>query len=267
MKTLADYLFYHEPGPPDIKIFKGNCLELMPMLSEQVSLILTDPPYNSTECDWDTVFKIDDFFWEVKKLLTENGSMVVTVAFPFGLLFSKDHLNFFKYDMVWCKSNKTDFTNAKNKPLRQHENILVFSKGTTANGSDRRMTYNPQGIQKLSITNRRNGTGRGKIGIREDYADKNKNYNQENTNYPTTLKYFDKHTVTEHETEKPISLFKDLVLTYSNPQDFVCDPFLGSGTSAVACKELKRNFIGIELNPLYAEITKKRLQNTQVPFL
>src|SRR5574344_1633209 len=133
------------------EIYNDDCLTKMKELQdESVQLILTDPPYASTECGWDRLPNLDLLFDEWKRILKKNGSIVMTMAFPAGIKFLNAGIDLFRYDAVWCKNNKTNFPNAKNKLMRQHENIFVFSKGTTANGSKNKMVYNPQGLIEVN---------------------------------------------------------------------------------------------------------------------
>jgi site-specific DNA-methyltransferase (adenine-specific) len=242
------------------EIYNDDCLTKMKELQdESVQLILTDPPYASTECGWDRLPNLDLLFQEWKRILTKNGSIVMTMAFPAGIKFLNAGIDIFRYDAVWCKNNKTNFVNAKNKLMRQHENIFVFSKGTTANGSQNKMIYNPQGLIEVNqqkvckLVNSR-------FGIRNNYF--NNEYVQKYTNYPSTLiNIAQRKNKTKHNTEKPVELFEYLLKTYSNENDVILDPFAGSGTTGVACMMNNRDCILIEKDEKYFEIIKKRLKN------
>lgn len=245
-------------------VLNGDCLELMKDIPDKsIDLVLTDPPYGSTECGWDKLGNREVWFDECRRVIKDTGTIIVTVALPYGYRLLKDNMDIFKYDAVWLKSNKTDFANAKNKLLRQHENIFVFSKGTTANGSNRKMTYNPQGLIKID-KQKIQKLNNGKIGIRANYE--GNEYTQEFTNYPSTILQFNRNVVTKHSTEKPIMLFQYLVRTYSNAGDTVLDCFAGSGTTGVACLNSNRNYILIEKEREYVDIINARLaKNDNTP--
>lgn len=181
----------------------------------------------------------------------------MTMAFPAAIDFLNAGRDIFRYDAVWCKSNKTNFANAKNKLMRQHENILIFSKGTTANGSKNKMIYNPQGLVEINRT-KTNKKENSKIGIRDNYI--GNQYIQQYTNYPTTLININGNQHhTKHSTEKPIELMEYLIKTYSNEKDKVLDCFSGSGTTGIAALKIKRIPILIEKDEHWYEVSKGRL--------
>ena len=168
----------------------------------------------------------------------------------------------FKYEWIWGKNTAGDKMNAKNKAVKMHENILIFSKGTTANCSNRRMLYNPQGLRPSS--RKRSGIDYGNYGksfaiVRKSHAA----YIQEFEGYPTTLLYYTQDKIRLHPTQKPVGLFEYLIRTYTNEGDLVFDGFGGSGTTAIAAHRSKRNFIVIEKNLEYYEKSKQRLEIEQ----
>lgn len=228
-------------------IYNQNCLEGMQKLPDKsIDLILTDPPYGTTEADWDKAFDINTYFDEFRRLITDRGAIVITAVFPLAIDLIHENRDIFKYDAVWMKSKITNFANAKNKFMRGHENILIFSKGTTANGSNRKMVYNPQGLVQIGKRKVNSRNKKSNIGIRNNYQ--NNKYVQEYTNYPNTILNFKSETNTIHGTQKPLSMFQYLVKTFSNEGDTVLDPFIGSGTTAVACINTNRKYIGFEMD-------------------
>jgi site-specific DNA-methyltransferase (adenine-specific) len=240
------------------EIYNDDCLLAMKNIPDnRIQLILTDPPYVSTECKWDKLPDLDLLFKEWKRVLTTNGTIVMTMAFPAAIDIINAGRDIFKYDAVWCKSKKTNFANAKNKLMRQHENILLFSKGTTANGSNNKMIYNPQGLIEVN----KKKTCRIKdsvMGIRNNYI--GHEYIQQYSNYPTTLININgSQTQTKHQTEKPVELFEYLIRTYSSEGDSVLDPFAGSGTTGVAAINSNRYPILIEKDPHWYEVSKERI--------
>ena len=219
-----------------------------------VDLIASDPPYGTTDNDWDTLPDFEKLFAEFRRVLKPTGTVVFTCVFPFAAKLIVDNADIFKYDMVWEKNRKTDFANAKNKPLRRHENILVFSKGTCANRSLRRMAYNPQGLEECKIAHKAKVTRSPNYGKALNTA-----YTQTQKNYPDTVLSFPcvQHTV--HPTQKPEELFEWIIRTFSNEGDTVLDPFVGSGTTAVCAKRLGRHYVGFEMDAKYHAIACARI--------
>jgi site-specific DNA-methyltransferase (adenine-specific) len=239
------------------EIYNEDCLIKMKDIADNsIQLILTDPPYASTSAKWDKLPDITTLFCEWKRILKSNGTIVMTMAFPAAIEFLNAGRDIFRQDLVWCKNNKTNFCNAHNAHLRQHENIFVFSKGTSGNNSHNKMIYNPQGLisyDKTIIKQQLSGV----IGITNN---DNRPYYQQYTNYPTTLINVNgSQNHTKHSTEKPIELMEYLIKTYSNPNDIILDPFCGSGTTGVAAIRNNRYPILIEKDPIWYKVTKERI--------
>ncbi|KAF1026217.1 MAG: Modification methylase RsrI [Acinetobacter bereziniae] len=130
-----------------INLMQGDCLELMKTIPDgSVDLILTDPPYGTTACKWDSVIQFDLMWSELKRIIKPNGAIVLFGSEPFSSALRMSNIKQYKYDWIWSKSRALGFTNAKNKPMNKHEIISVFSDGTCANGSKNKMPYYPQGL-------------------------------------------------------------------------------------------------------------------------
>ena len=220
----------------NITLIRGDCLEVMPkMKAGIIDLILADLPYGTTRNKWDSVLPLDVLWKEYKRLIKTNGAIVLTAQGIFAAELMHTGKDIFKYDAVWCKNNHTNQLNAKRQLLRKHENILVFSMGVE--------TYNPQGLQLKGTVTKQGKKSSSNWGIqsRDDYI-------QEYTNYPTTLITIDGRKVGKryHPTEKPVALMEYLIKTYTNEGDLVLDNTMGSGTTAVACINTGRRFVGIE---------------------
>lgn len=242
-----------------IELHNGDCFEIMVKIPDgSINLIITDPPYGTTEAHWDKLPDFKQLFCEFRRILSENGTIVLTCCMPFAAQLIIDNLDIFKYDAVFMKNRITDFVNAKNKPMRGHENILIFSKGTTANKSANFMTYNPQGILKSDIKRVSSKKKKSIIGIREKYH--GNEYIQEFSNYPDTIFSSNTNEIGLHPTQKPIDLISRLIKTYSNENDTILDPFLGSGTTGHAAALLNRGFIGCEIDATYYSIAKARIE-------
>jgi site-specific DNA-methyltransferase (adenine-specific) len=242
----------------DATLLCGDCLELLPTLG-RVDAVVTDPPYGSTACSWDHKVELGLLWTELDRVIHARGAMVFFGAQPFTSELIMSKLDWFKYQWVWDKVSKTDFLNAKNKPMREHEDISVFSKATTANSSTNRMKYNPQGIERATRRKTNNKNVVGYIGAPcSSHID---NYACQNANYPGSILRFSNanRTNVAHPTQKPVELLKFLILTYSDHDDTVSDPFMGSGTTGVACIQLGRKFIGIERERKYFDIACERI--------
>jgi len=247
--------------PIDV-IIQGDCLEEMRKLPGGcIDMILCDLPYGTTACKWDHVIPLEPLWKEYKRLIKDRGAIVLTASQPFTSVLITSNKDMFKYCMVWKKTRPSDFLNAKNKPMKYHEDICIFSLGTTANKSPNKMIFNPQmrsgkPYTKLQKTDPR--VGAWDAGNRTPYV--NVLNMNDGVRYPSSVIEFpnDNHD-SLHPTQKPVALFEYLIKTYTNEGDLVLDNCIGSGTTAVAAKRTGRHFIGIELSEEYCEIARKRV--------
>lgn len=236
-----------------ITLLNGDCLELMKDIPDgSIDLVLTDPPYGTTACKWDTIIPFEPMWEQLKRVTKKNGAIVLFGSQPFTSALVMSNVKMFKYEWVWEKSHPTGFGSSKYNPLKYHENIIVFSDATT--------TYNPQmtkGKPNHSMGKIVNG---GKIES-ESYIKINAVQSQQSENkYPKSVqKVNNPRTKGMHPTQKPVALTEYLIKTYTNEGETVLDFTMGSGTTGVACKNLNRNFIGIELDKEYFEIAKARI--------
>ena len=245
------------------KIIQGDCLEEMDKLIEQgviVDAIITDPPYGTTACKWDSVIPFEPMWERLNKLIKPNGAIVLFGSEPFSSALRMSNIKNYKYDLIWDKVSGKDFYQAKKRPLKQHENISVFSNG--------KINYNPQMIQteKKNMRDRvKNNTKKQKntiYGDLKEYTSKK----DEKLRYPGSI-FKHSYQANElhyskrvHQTQKPVALMEYLIKTYTNKNELVLDFTAGSGSTLVACKNLNRNFIGIELDEKYCEIARQRLR-------
>lgn len=219
----------------------------------------------TTACKWDTCIDLQKMWIEVERCLVDNGTFITTASQPFTSVLIMSNLNMFKYEIIWHKSRKTGHVHAKNKPMKEHENVLVFSKGTTVHKtqSKNRMKYNPQGlIKKENKINYRPSREKRGSNVVAGHRPSHKNtLISEYTNYPTSIQFFhSEHNVNAlHETQKPVALFEWIVNTYTDSGDLVVDITAGSGTTGEACINLNRDFILIEKEPNYYEVIKERV--------
>ena len=243
------------PQDMDHSILCGDCLEVMPAIPDRcVDMILCDLPYGVTKNKWDSVIPLELLWEQYARVLRPSGVVVLTAFGKFSAMLMMSAKVEYQYSMVWCKANVTNQLNAKKQPLRQHEDILVFYSG--------RATYNPQGIvRREDVAGTTIVTQGSKLTTNYDQNyDRGKPYEQEWTNWPTSLVYTKSvFGPKRHPTEKPEELFAYFVSTYTNEGMLVLDNASGSGTTAVVCHRLRRRFICIEKDAKYHKESVARL--------
>jgi site-specific DNA-methyltransferase (adenine-specific) len=232
------------------QIIQGDCLIEMPKIPDKsVDMILCDLPYGTTACKWDTIIPLEPLWEQYKRIIKDNGAIVLTASQPFTSALVMSNIKMFKYELIWDKVQGKQPFLAKIQPMKSHENILLFSKG--------KMTYNPQMWKGKAYTDKRAGQ---LDNTTHWVGHKRMDYENKSDRYPiTVIKANNPNRAGQHPTQKPVALFEYLIKTYTNEGDLVLDNCAGSGTTGVACKNLKRNFILIEIEPEYIDIIKKRL--------
>ena len=236
-----------------INLLEGDCLEEMKGIeSGSVDMVLTDPPYGTTACKWDGVIPFDKMWEQLNRIIKPNGAIVLFGSEPFSSALRMSNIKKYKYDLVWDKITKTNHLNARKQPLRQYENILVFYK--------KQPVYNPQGLIECEVSNFRPNHFKYKKGEKV-YGEQKRHSNKSTyTNYPSNLIQFSNGNHNSfHPTQKPVSLMEYLIKTYTNEGETVLDFTMGSGTTGVACKNLNRRFIGIELDETYFKVAQDRI--------
>ena len=240
-----------------IELLKGDCLELMKGIeSGSIDAIITDPPYGTTACKWDSVIDFDLMWEQLNRIIKPNGAIVMTASQPFTSLLVTSNIKGFKYEWIWEKSKASNFLQARYMPLKAHENILVF-------GGKGKVNYYPQKTQGKPF---KKGKDKRKGQATEVYAEiPNINgfeiKNEKGLRNPRTVQYF-KTAESEgkyHPTQKPTWLFEYLIKTYTNENETVLDFTMGSGSTGVACKNTNRSFIGIEQDEKYFKIAEERI--------
>ena len=234
------------------ELIRGDCLIEMPKIeSGRVDMVLTDPPYGTTACKWDSIIPLEPMWKQLHRVIKPNGAIVMTASQPFTTTLIASNMKMFRYCWVWEKSKATGFLNAKKQPLRASEDVVVFY--------GKQSTYNPQ-MTEGSAYNKgvRKQQSRGDV-----YgAFKQVKVSTDGGRYPRSVQYF-KTAESEgghHKSQKPVALMEYLIKTYTNEGDTVLDFTMGSGTTGVACANLNRNFIGIEMDEAYFEIAKRRIE-------
>lgn len=200
--------------------------------------------------------------WEqYERVIKDNGAIVLTASQPFTSSLTMSNPDLFKYEWIWEKNRTVGFLNAKNAPLKKHESVLVFSKGTIANGSKRRMNYFPQGLKVINKV--KNSVKQNNDTVVGSRPSRDKPYIAKHSGYPNSILNFNNESKQLHPTQKPVALFEYLIKTYTNKGDTVLDNCMGSGTTAIACLNAERNFIGFELNEEYYNMSLKRISENE----
>jgi len=237
-----------------MNLMQGDCLERMKEIeSGSVDMVLTDPPYGTTACKWDSIIPLEPMWEQLKRVIKPNGAIVMTASQPFTTTLIASNMKMFKYCWVWEKHKATNIFQAYKTPLKVHEDVCVFYM--------KQPTYNPQKTEGKDYKQR--GAHNVKIeGVTKEqsigYSDKH----EPNKRLPTTIQFFSNHNQKKdryHPTQKPIALMEYLIKTYTNESETVLDFTMGSGTTGVACVNLKRDFIGIEMDESYFNIAKERI--------
>ena len=235
-------------------------LELMKTIpSGSVDAIITDPPYGTTACKWDSVIPFDLMWEQLNRIIKPNGAIVLFGSEPFSSALRMSNIKKYKYDWVWNKTKPQGFLNAKSRPLIEHEFIHVFSKGTCTSTS-KTMTYNPQGLFEVDFILKNNVTD--SMGERPSRKTGSE-YKQTQSGYPRSVLKFSHDTSKLHPTQKPVALLEYLIKTYTNENETVLDFTMGSGSTGVACVNTNRNFIGIGMDENYFNIAAKRIEEAQ----
>lgn len=233
-----------------INLLHGDCLELMKQIPDNsIDMVLTDPPYGTTACKWDNVIPFEPMWEQLKRITKDNGAICLFGSEPFSSTLRMSNINEFKYDWIWKKA-PFNFLNASHQPLRNSENISVFYK--------KKPTYVP--VEKDRIKYKTHGKHFKKTDSVGSY---NFNYKEKDgfakpTTIITGIKKEDTRKIV-HPTQKPVALLEYLIKTYTLENETVLDFTMGSGSTGVACKNLSRNFIGIEKDDNYFQIAKDRI--------
>lgn len=233
-----------------INLMHGDCLlKLKDIPTGSVDLVLSDLPYEVTECDWDSLVDLDLLWPELLRVAKHNAAFVFTAVQPFTSMLVMSQPKLFRYDWVWEKGNATGFFNAKLMPLRAHESVLVFYRKLP--------TFNPQ-----KTTGHPRRTAKRKSINSECYG-KSVQVTEYNSTerYPRSVQFFssDKQKANLHPTQKPVALMQYLIRSYSNAGETVLDVTMGSGTTGVAAIQENRCFIGIEKDPKHFHVATNRI--------
>jgi site-specific DNA-methyltransferase (adenine-specific) len=281
LKPFVEYL----QNMHNVDLINGDCLVEMRSIEEHsIDLILCDLPYGTTDrkgseskknagsrlLKWDTVIPLDELWLEYKRVLKPRGAVVLTADQPFTSKLILSNVEWFKYEWIWKKKKTTGFLLANYRPMKQTEDVVVFSPAGAAAASKngKNMTYNPQGLIEKRVKKKNNPKRLGKFLHNPKFMGENNKllheteYEQKYTNYPSEIIEFglDKNVV--HPTQKPVALMEYLIKTYSNENETVLDNCMGSGTTGVACVNTNRKFVGIERDEEYYDMAKTRIEES-----
>lgn len=237
-----------------ITLYQGNCLDVMKTIpNKSINCIICDLPYGTTKCYWDIIIPFDLLWEQYHRIITDNGIIILFGQEPFSSLVRCSNLKDYKYDIYWEKERLTNINQVKRRVGKTVETISIFYK--------KQCTYHPQMI-KYSGPLRTNKVKNGTLGKLTDENEKRVfEYHDTGYRYPTQVWKYKRDCLTNnlHPTQKPLALLENLVKTFTNEGDLILDNCMGSGTTGVACKNLNRNFIGIELDPNYYKIAENRI--------
>ena len=245
------------------KIYNEDCLEGMKRIPDKsVDMILCDLPYGTTDCKWDSVIPLEALWSQYTRIIKDNGAIVLTAIEPFASILRMNDVGRYRHEWIWNKENAGNFIQAKNHPLRVHENVLVFSKNkvryypimTDADPKNIR----PLGVQKQKSDFMSKVSG-GEFKSADNY-DPKKRFPKTIVTYNARAKECN-NVNRLHPTQKPVALFEYLIDTYTVEGETILDNCMGSGTTAIACINTNRNFIGFELDESYFNLANERIAN------
>lgn len=250
-------LFYPTEKTHSSVCINADCMSAMHMIPDaSIDMVLCDLPYGTTACKWDSVIPFDLLWAQYRRIAKRSAPIVLTASQPFTTALGASNIADLKYQWYWRKTRATGHLNAKKMPMKDVEDILVFSRASP--------TYNPQGISQCQkvVANSASHISRGVSSAATSVVTggiTRKEYEQTATGYPRQILDYSSEGKTVHPTQKPVALMEYLIRTYTNEGDSVLDNTMGSGTTGVACENTGRKFIGIERDPTYFNIAANRI--------
>ena len=243
-------------------LYLGNCLDVMKTIpNNSIDFICCDPPYGTTSIKWDEVIDFDKMWDLYERIIKPKGVICLFGSQPFSSKLICSKIDWFRYELVWNKNKCGSPGLAKHRPMKTHENILIFAKQSGG-------TYNPQ-MEKGEPYSRTSKNPEGYVGKKNDHnygLKPRKSFTNDGIRYPKSILNISRDFSAQqqvHPTQKPVPLIEWLIKTYSNENEVVLDNCMGSGSCGIAAVNLNRKFIGIEMDPEYYEISKDRIENSQ----
>jgi len=235
-----------------MQLMRGCCIEKMRDIEDaSIDAVIADPPYGTTSCKWDSVIPLDEMWQQLKRVTKPSAAIVLFAAQPFTSALVMSNTEMYRYCWVWDKRRGTGHMNAKKQPLRICEDVVVFYQKQCVYNPKMRTGHKPYSVSQSEARTPHYGSADRRPDIISSSGGER---------YPVNLLRFAKlMNFTMHPTQKPVSLLRYLVATYTNKGDTVLDFCMGSGTTGVACKKLGRDFIGIELDSAYFDTARKRI--------
>ena len=248
-------------------LINADCFDVFPFIEDKsIDAIICDLPYGTTENKWDSVLPLDLLWQQYRRIIKDNGIIILFAQSPFDKVLGCSNLEWLKYELIWIKNRGTGHLNAKKMPMKYHENILVFYKKLP--------TYNPIFIDYSESTKKIHKSNKVKT-FDAKWANNNANYGRfnklervydfERGKYPMSYINFNVLSQTDktrtHPTQKPVELMEYLIKTYTNENEIVLDNTMGSGTTGLACLKTNRQFIGIEKEKQYYDVAVRRLSS------
>jgi site-specific DNA-methyltransferase (adenine-specific) len=233
------------------QLYLGDTVEVLPILAQNsVNFIFCDLPYGTTQNKWDIIIPFDKLWYGLKHVAHKNCVFAFTATFPFAAYLALSNIADYKYDMVWEKTIASGQLNVRHRPLRTHENILIFAQG--------KPVYNEQLIAGKPYTIKRSAKY-----ANETYGSQSQTHkiNDGYRHATSVLRISNPRIVGGHPTEKPVELVATLVKMYSNPNDLVLDPTMGSASTGIAALSLNRRFVGIEKDVTYFHTAEQKLKD------
>jgi len=242
----------------DIELRNGNCLDIMPRIPDNYfDMIFCDLPYGTTTCKWDIIIPFEPLWKQYKRLIKPGGAIVLTASQPFTSILVSSNIENFKYEWIWKKNRGSNFALLKYQPFKEHESILVFSYGTH-NYYPIKEERSESGKSRANYSFKNAGGGESTGFIIQD--DGTRRNIEKDLRAPSSVQKFNTE-VGLHPTQKPTKMLEYIIETYTKENEIVLDNCMGSGTTGVACKNLNRKFVGIEMDEKYFNIAKNRIEN------
>lgn len=243
-----------------LTLFNGDCLEIMSTLSDScVDMIFCDLPYGTTQNSWDTVIPFDDLWKAYRRIVKENGAIVLTAQSPFDKTLAYSNLKDFRYEWIWEKNKATGHLNAKKMPLKSHENVLIFYRKLPTYNAQKTTGHKPFGAVKPKDNIPEPETKRNYNHVNKQIGNDGKTTDR----YPRSVQKFPVINNDDpqkwHPTQKPVGMIEYFIRTYSNENDTILDNCMGSGSTGIACMNTNRKFIGIEINKEYFDKAKSSI--------
>lgn len=248
----------------DTTLIHANCFDVFPFINDKsIDAVICDLPYGTTKCKWDSILDLDKLWTQYKRIIKDNGVIVLFAQTPFDKVLGCSNLKWLKYEWIWEKTQATGYFNAKKMPMKAHENILVFYNKTPKFNPQKTIGHKPINSynKKAEVSNRTEVYGK----VKRDVAG-----GGETDRYPRSVQLFssDKQKTklngTIHSTQKPLALLEMIVKTYTDEGDLVLDNTMGSGTTNLACVKLNRKSIGIDDDIKSYNKAIKRIQNNYI---